>query len=203
MVGARKKLRAAWRRSLPPSRHKLSSRRRAQRRRVEGSGERDRIFAVRGGLLPTESPAAMSLTGLLPAAQAVMAGRRQPIGQDGEGLAARLTDSAAHPDPVVVFVVACLRRRPWPMMVSSPQQRTSPREQLPAGSHPGSVLSFGLWQCDKENHGWREGPPLTVLPSFDLRPGLHPPGKVSLERKKNTAAGRPLQTIPFCRLAGI
>jgi hypothetical protein len=21
---------------------------------------------------------------------------------------------------------------------------------------------FGLWQCDKENHGWREGPPLTV-----------------------------------------
>jgi len=21
---------------------------------------------------------------------------------------------------------------------------------------------FGVWQCDKENHGWREGPPLTV-----------------------------------------
>jgi hypothetical protein len=21
---------------------------------------------------------------------------------------------------------------------------------------------FRLWQCDKENHGWREGPPLTV-----------------------------------------
>ena len=22
---------------------------------------------------------------------------------------------------------------------------------------------FRLWQCDKENHGWREGPPVTVL----------------------------------------
>jgi hypothetical protein len=26
-----------------------------------------------------------------------------------------------------------------------------------------------LWQCDKKNHGWREGPPLTVLcQSVDL-----------------------------------
>jgi hypothetical protein len=26
---------------------------------------------------------------------------------------------------------------------------------------------FRLWQCDKENHGWREGPPLTgSLPKF-------------------------------------
>jgi hypothetical protein len=22
---------------------------------------------------------------------------------------------------------------------------------------------FRLWQCDKDNHGWREGPPVTVL----------------------------------------
>ncbi len=22
---------------------------------------------------------------------------------------------------------------------------------------------FCIWQCDKENHGWREGPPVTVL----------------------------------------
>jgi hypothetical protein len=25
---------------------------------------------------------------------------------------------------------------------------------------------FLLWQCDKENHGWREGPPLTVPAKF-------------------------------------
>ena len=32
-----------------------------------------------------------------------------------------------------------------------------------------------LWQCDKENHGWREGPPLTVLcQSVDLLAGPSP-----------------------------
>ena len=25
---------------------------------------------------------------------------------------------------------------------------------------------FRLWQCDKENQDWREGPPLTVLSKF-------------------------------------
>jgi len=29
------------------------------------------------------------------------------------------------------------------------------------GCPPVDVV-FHLWQCDKENHGWREGPPLTV-----------------------------------------
>jgi hypothetical protein len=32
----------------------------------------------------------------------------------------------------------------------------------PAGS-PRVGVVFRLWQCDKDNHGWREGPPLTVL----------------------------------------
>ena len=50
---------------------------------------------------------------------------------------------------------------------------------------------FRLWQCDKENHGWREGPPLTVLcQSFDLLAGPSPSGKVKFERKKNTAFRR-------------
>src|SRR5262245_18613700 len=44
------------------------------------------------------------------------------------------------------------------------------------------VLRF--WQCDKENHGWREGPPLTVL-CRDFDPwGLHPPGKFSSNEKR-------------------
>jgi len=46
---------------------------------------------------------------------------------------------------------------------------------------------FLLWQCDKENHGWREGRPLTVAAKFRSETGLHPPGKVSSERKKNIA----------------
>jgi hypothetical protein len=37
---------------------------------------------------------------------------------------------------------------------------------------------FRLWQCDKENHGWRGGPPLTVAAKVPIRwPGLHPPAK--------------------------
>jgi len=32
----------------------------------------------------------------------------------------------------------------------------------PAGS-PRFDVVFRLWQCDKENHGWREGPPVTLL----------------------------------------
>jgi hypothetical protein len=44
---------------------------------------------------------------------------------------------------------------------------------------------FCFWQCDKENHGWREGPPLTVLcESSDPLAGPSPSGKVSFERKK-------------------
>ena len=39
----------------------------------------------------------------------------------------------------------------------------------------------------KRINGWREGLPLTVAVKFRSEDGLHPPGKVSLERKKNTA----------------
>jgi len=47
---------------------------------------------------------------------------------------------------------------------------------------------FGVWQCDKKNHGWREGPPLTVACEVSICwPGLHPPGKVRFKRKKNLA----------------
>jgi hypothetical protein len=55
-----------------------------------------------------------------------------------------------------------------------------------AGSRsPRSDLVFRLWQCDKKNHGWREGPPLTVpCQSFDLLAGPSPSGKVSQSRTK-------------------
>ena len=34
---------------------------------------------------------------------------------------------------------------------------------------------FSFWQCDKKNHGWREGPPVTVLCQvFDLLAGPSP-----------------------------
>ena len=44
--------------------------------------------------------------------------------------------------------------------------------------HVGIGLALSLRQCDKKNHGWREGLPLTApCQVFDLVTGLHPPGK--------------------------
>jgi len=52
---------------------------------------------------------------------------------------------------------------------------------------------FCFWQCDKKNHGWREGLPLTVSAKFRSRgPGLHPPVKSVSNEKRIlfSAAGR-------------
>jgi hypothetical protein len=46
-------------------------------------------------------------------------------------------------------------------------------------------LVFGLWRCDKENHGWREGPPLTVSwLEFGSVEGLHPFGIFNSNEKR-------------------
>jgi hypothetical protein len=62
---------------------------------------------------------------------------------------------------------------------------------------PRNDVVFRLWQCDKENHGWREGPPLTVpCQSFDLLAGPSlSRQKSATNEKKNTAfrrSSRPL-----------
>jgi hypothetical protein len=50
---------------------------------------------------------------------------------------------------------------------------------------PRDDVVFHLWQCDKENHGWREGPPLTVpCESFDLLAGPSPSRQNQLRPKK-------------------
>jgi hypothetical protein len=52
-------------------------------------------------------------------------------------------------------------------------------------------LVFRFWQCDKKNHGWREGPPETGLAKvLDLLAGPSPSGKVSFDRKKKNTAFR-------------
>jgi hypothetical protein len=88
MVGARKK-RAPIALALTQQ-HTLSRRRCAHRRRVDGSGERDGSLQC-GAACFNGIAGANVLTGLLAAAHAEMRRRRQPIGQDGKGLAARLT----------------------------------------------------------------------------------------------------------------
>ena len=116
---------------------------------------------MRRGLL-NGSTRGDALTGLLSATQAEMPRRRQPIGQDRESLAAPIADSASYPDPVVAPVVRLLAP---PAMADDgivAAQETAPREQFQREG--GLVLR--LWQCDKKNHGWREGRPLTVAAKF-------------------------------------
>ena len=45
------------------------------------------------------------------------------------------------------------------------------------GGSPRLDVVFCFWQCDKKNHGWREGPPVTVLCQvFDPLAGPSPSG---------------------------
>ena len=97
-----------------------------------------------------------AFAGLLAATQAEMPGRRQPIGQDCKGLAARRTDPATHPNAFVLVVVG---QAESPSMADDREalaNRTLPRQEV-QWDHPRVEVVFRLWQCDKENHGWREG----------------------------------------------
>lgn len=73
-----------------------------------------------------------------------------------------MTDSASNPDPVVALVVCLLA----PLAMADDglvaAQRTPPWEQLQRDGD----LVLRLWQCDKKNHGWCEGLPLTVAAKF-------------------------------------
>jgi len=82
------------------------------------------------------------LTGLLPALQTERGRRHQPIGQDREGLGARMADSAPHPNTVVLIVVGLAGA---PSMADDREflaKGTSPRQKI-QWDHPGSMLSFG------------------------------------------------------------
>jgi hypothetical protein len=79
--------------------------------------------------------------GLLSTLQAVVPGRREPIGQDREGLAARLTDSPPHPDACVPVVVALTESPAVADDRVVTANGTTPRQQVQR-DHPGSMLSF-------------------------------------------------------------
>jgi hypothetical protein len=66
-----------------------------------------------------------------------------------------MTDSAPHPNAFVAVIVS------W---AESPSV-TDDRVLTAHGTSPGQALQwdhriglvFRFWQCDKKNHGWREG----------------------------------------------
>ena len=67
-----------------------------------------------------------------------------------------MAESAPHPDPFVLVIVA------WREPPSMADDRVAaanwatPRQADPAES-PRLDVVFRFWQCDKKNHGWREG----------------------------------------------
>ena len=119
-------------------------------------GRARRIFAVWRGLL-NGNTGGDALAGLLAATQGERRPRRQPIGQDREGLIARPANPASHPNAFVPVIVGWRSRCPWPMVVWS-QQSGHRRGRRPKGITRVDVV-IRLGQCDKENHGWRVGPP--------------------------------------------
>ena len=127
------------------------------------------------------------LTGLLSATQGEKRRRRQPIGQDGEGLPARMTDSTSHPNAFVPVIVGLARP---PSMADDRRALTygtAARQQFQR-NYPGSLLSFGSASAIKRIMAGVKAPPLTVCANRSIRwPGLHPPAKSVSNEKKNTA----------------
>jgi hypothetical protein len=148
-------------------------------------GRTRRIFAVRRCLL-NGITCGDAFTGLLSTTQAEKPGRRQPIGQDREGLTARLTESAPHPNAFLPVVVGLAK----PPSMSDDRvvvaNRTPPRQKVQR-DYPGSMLSFTSGSAIKRITAGVKARRDRSLLSFALLAGPSPSGKVSFERKKNTA----------------
>ena len=56
---------------------------------------------------------------------------------------------------------------------------------------PRDDVVFRLWQCDKENHGWRKVPPLTVPPNVSIRWRAFTLPAKSARRKKEYSVATP------------
>ena len=86
-------------------------------------------------------PRGYPFTGLSSAKHTEVPGRRQPIWQDGERHAARMTDSAPHPHTLLQVIVGLAKSASVADDGVAPAQWTPPREELQR-DHPGSALSF-------------------------------------------------------------
>jgi hypothetical protein len=84
-----------------------------------------------------------------------------------------MTDSASHPNVFVVFIVGLAGTSSVADDRVVVANRTSPREEV-QWDHPGSMLSFV------------SGSAINRI-TAGVRTGLHPPGEIMVERKKNTA----------------
>src|SRR6516164_5952986 len=100
------------------------------------------VFGLRSGLLPSTAVDGSRFPGLFPAAKAVLAVGRRPMGQDGEGQSTGPAHAATDPNPVVAFVVGLF----LPPAMTGDGVLAAPRaaswqERQRKGRHPGSYLS--------------------------------------------------------------
>jgi hypothetical protein len=138
------------------------------------------------------------LTSLLPAVQGEQSRWRQPIGQHGEGLLARPTNAAPHPNAIVTVIAGMTKPLPVADDRVVTTKRTSPREKV-QGDHPGSNLSSASGSAIKRiTAGVKAAADRRCQVSI-WRLAFTLPVKISFERKKNTAFGggprTPLKTL--------
>jgi len=128
------------------------------------------------------------LTGLLPAVKAVVAGWRQPIGQDGKGLPAWLTDCAPYPNAFVLVVVSMAE----PSSVANDRvllaNGTSPRQETQR-DHPESLLSSASGSAIKRITAGVKAAADRRCQSFDLRPAFTLPAKSVSNEKRILLSG--------------
>jgi hypothetical protein len=142
-----------------------------------------------------------ALAGQLSTAQTERCERRQGARQNREGESAGITDATSNPDKVVVVVM----NLPEPAAVAddglASARRTTAREQAQR-NHPGSELSSVSGSAIKRITAGVKARRDRFRQVSICWPGLHPPGKVSFERKEEYSFASAVATC-LATLAGL
>ena len=119
-----------------------------------------RVCDVGDGSLPGATRLVQQIPRLLPAVEAVVPGRRRPVGQHRKGLVAGATTAPPNPDLLVPFVVRIFEALSVTDDGPLAANRAQPGEQFQRDlGHPGSVLFSGSGSAIKRiTAGVKAGP---------------------------------------------
>jgi hypothetical protein len=123
------------------------------------------------------------LTGLLPASQTERRRRRQPVGQNREGLPAGMTDPATHPNAFTAGVVGLAEPPSMADDRAIAANRTTPWQKVQR-DHPGSMLSFASGSAIKRITAGVKARRDRPCQISICRPGLHPPAMSASNEKR-------------------
>jgi hypothetical protein len=113
-----------------------------------------------------------------------------------------MTDSASHPNAFVVFIVGLAEPSSMPDDRVVLANGTSPRQEV-EGDHPGSMLSFASGSAIKRITAGVKARPLVLPARITPATGLHPPGVLIVERKKESCSELAAASPSLRTLAGI